>query len=134
MSRLGIRVPPSAPEVFIMKHYTAKDIRVLSSLYRLSTSKCKLIFKMADDKFHAEQLAKLYYNGKTIEEIMAMLIYETRERIDRPSVTRYIPKEKWGNKLGNGYCENCGTELWPSANYCPQCGFLIYHPKEEENN
>lgn len=88
----NVKIGDCAPEVFIMKHYTAKDIRVLSSLYRLPTSKCKLIFEMADDKFHAEQLAKLYYNGKTIEEIIAMLIYETRERIDRP----YIPKEKWG--------------------------------------
>lgn len=111
--------------------YTAKNIRVLNSLYKIPISKCKLILEMADNEYHADKIAESYYHGETIEEIMARLIYETRERIERPSIAKYIPVNDWGNGLGNGKCENCGTDLWPSANYCSQCGYLIYHPEEE---
>ena len=37
-----------------------------------------------------------------------------------------------GSRQSLSHCINCGTTVAPDACYCPNCGILLYKPKQED--
>ena len=54
----------------------------------------------------------LKHNGKILFNRLADLI-------DRPAVKPVYPYDDMPDYL---FCGECNTQIWNSANYCPQCG------------
>lgn len=57
----------------------------------------------------------LEHNGKKLFNRIADLI-------DRPAVKPVYPYDDMPDYL---FCGECNTQLWSSANYCPQCGVKV---------
>lgn len=49
----------------------------------------------------------------------AQLIKRLADLIDRPAVKPVYPYDDMPDYL---FCGECNTQIWNSANYCPQCG------------